>query len=105
LTDLDCFDLSQRAYRAVDLYRQQLMLACGQPKAPRVMDRPMCIRKDENGVLAVQQVVDLLVDALDVWSESLPECHSSASAVMRGERSDGLMTMRLRGSRTGLFRS
>ena len=64
MTDFDCLGLSQRAYRAVDLYSQQLMLACRQAEPPRVVDRPMCIREDDDGVLAVQQVVDLLMDAL-----------------------------------------
>jgi hypothetical protein len=103
--DFDWFGLSQGAYRAIDLYGQQLVLACRQAKPPRVVDRPMCIRKDDDGVLTVQQVIDLIVDALDVRAESLPECHSSASAVMRGDRSEGRMTMRSRGSRAGLFRS
>ena len=73
MTDFDCLGLSQRAYRAVDLYSQQLMLACRQAEPPRVVDRPMCIREDDDGVLAVQQVVDLLMDALYVRAESLSE--------------------------------
>jgi hypothetical protein len=69
------------------------------------VDRTVFICKDDDRVLAVQQVIDLFVDALYVRAESLAECHSSASVIMRRGRSVGLVIGRRRGSRTVLLRS
>jgi hypothetical protein len=51
-------------YGSLDFRSQQLVMARRQSEPVRVVDRTVPVRKDDDGVLAVQQVIDLFVDAL-----------------------------------------
>lgn len=65
------------AHRAFNLDTDQLELArrCGEPV--RVAHHSTSIEKDDERILAVEQVVDLLEDILNISAKFVPKRHGS----------------------------
>jgi hypothetical protein len=76
------------------------------PRGSETSNRTVPVRRSAKMMMASSlstTVVDLFVDALHVRTESLTQCHSSASVVICDGCSAGLVTGRPRGSRAALL--
>jgi hypothetical protein len=77
-----------RSYEAFHVMREQLELTWRQPEPARVTHRACSIDKEDEAVLALQHVVDLIVNMSCILpAEWLSSCHRSAPWERRNARS------------------
>jgi hypothetical protein len=72
------------AHGALDVIGQQFELTGRQRKPPRVVDRPLTVDQDDDAVLAVEQLVNQLVNTRGVGPEPLSQRHGHVSAAPAG---------------------
>jgi hypothetical protein len=66
-------------YCAFQIVCKQLQLAARQREAARVIHCPAAVQENDDAVLAVQQLIDQLVNALGIGPELLPQRHVHVS--------------------------
>lgn len=80
-----------RPYCTFKIIREPLELTSRQREPAHVVDGPLTVHKNDDGVLAIQQFIDLLVNARRIGPKTLPQrhVHVSVDSACELRESDG----------------